>query len=86
MAELLRQVLLTRRVPHYVDGLGGELAHESERRDVFWIDAELAKVGKRVRDEDGRVWTVAEVYNAKPFTDIEKQRAAWKRWAEVLGG
>lgn len=56
----------------------------SECKDVVWIDFELAKPGKRVRDEDGRIWTVDRVYGTREFADIEKQHAAWKRWAEVL--
>ena len=54
-------------------------------QDVFWIDSQLAKVGKRVKDDEHNVWTVLEVYGTRAFIEIDKQRAAWKRWAEVLG-
>lgn len=66
------------------------------KQDVFWIDARFAKKGRYVRDlelEEGpyglkpadSTWLVAEVYNTKDFADVDKQRAVWKRWAEVLG-
>lgn len=71
--EMLRQVLLRR-----------QLHDAGYSEDVFWIQNELAVVGKRVRDEEGIVWRVQEVYNAKPFSDVDKLRAAWKRWADVL--
>lgn len=70
--KMLRQVLLKE--------LNGT------KQDVFWIDNEVARVGKKVKDEDGIVWVVAEAYNAKLFDDVDKQREAWKRWSDVLDG
>ena len=61
------------------------------KQDVCWIDSEFAKVGKVLRKLDSEyapwiddTWVVAEVYGTRLFTDIEKQHAAWRRWAEVL--
>lgn len=71
---MLRQVLLRRPI----DRGAAEF--------VAWISNELAILGKRVRDDDGIVWTVAATYNAKHFADVDAQRAAWKRWSDVLGG
>jgi len=73
--EVLRQVLL--RKPSASGGYN---------EDVFWIDNKLARVGKKVLGEDGAIWQIIETYNALEFEDIEKQRAAWKSFAEVLDG
>jgi hypothetical protein len=72
--QMLRQVLLRRPVDN------------GHAEDVFWIDNTLARVGKRLRDDDGVVWTVIDTYTARPFDDLEAQRDAWKRWAEILDG
>lgn len=57
--KMMRQVKLVR------EGKPGE--------DVFWIDNDVAKVGRRVVDEAGVVWTVVETYNARPFEDVDRQ-------------
>ena len=71
--DLLRQVLLRRPSES-----GGHY------EDVFWIDNRWARLGTKVKDEDGVVWQIAELYNVREFIDMEKQRAAWKRFSEVL--
>lgn len=71
-SKMLRQVKLVR------EGRPGE--------DVFWIDNDLAKVGKRVVDAGGVVWRVVETYNARPFTDIDRQIETWAEFAKTLGG
>jgi hypothetical protein len=72
--EMLRQVLLRRPT------------RQGHAEDVFWIDNSIAKVGKRVRDEDGVVWLVAETYSAKPFADVDLHHRTWKAFAAVLDG
>lgn len=72
--HMLRQVLLERPTGNGV------------AQDVFWIHNDLAKVNKRVQDEDGTIWTIKEVYNAKDFEDLDKLYSAWSRWKDVLGG
>ena len=54
--------------------------------DVFWIDNDLAKIGKRVVDGAGVVWRVAETYNARPFIDVDRQIEVWAEFAKTLGG
>lgn len=54
--------------------------------DVFWIDNDLAKVGKRVVDEADVVWRVAETYNARPFADVDRQIEVWAEFTKTLGG
>jgi hypothetical protein len=72
--EMFRQVLLSRPI-------------ENGRKDeVCWIDNDIAKVGKRVRTEDGIEWTIVATYNAKHFADVDSLRSTWKRFAEVLDG
>jgi|HubBroStandDraft_5_1064220.scaffolds.fasta_scaffold233804_1 hypothetical protein len=71
---ILRQVLLRRKTD------------SGTQEDVFWIANELAKINNRVQDEDGIIWTVAEIYNAKSYDNIEEIYKAWKRWADVLDG
>ncbi len=73
--KMLRQVLLREFKPE----------DQPRKQDVFWIENEFAKVGKKLKDDDGIVWVVVETYNAKLFKDVDKQREAWKRWADVLG-
>lgn len=70
--DMLRQVLLRRPSEH------------GYYEEVFWIDNAVAKAGKRVRDDDGLIWTIVEIYSARHFEDVDKLRAAWKRFAEVL--
>ena len=70
-SKLMRQVKLVRE--------------DQPREDVYWISNELAKVGKRVVDEAGVVWRVTEAYNARPFTDVERQIAVWSEFAKTLG-
>lgn len=81
--EVFRQVLLSRPITPYVKWMQHA---DGYKEDVFWIDNKLAKIGKKVKDEDGVIWTIKDVYNAKEFEDIEQQRATWKRFAEVLDG
>lgn len=52
--------------------------------DVRWIDNKIARHGKRVRCEDGKIWKIIAMYNAKPFEDVDKLRDAWKQWELVL--
>jgi hypothetical protein len=70
-SKMLRQVKLVR------EGAPGE--------DVFWIDNDLARIGKRVVDEAGVVWRVAETYNARPFADVDRQIRVWADFAKTLG-
>ena len=71
------------------------LLTQGARQDVVWIDTEFARVGKHVVDLDmctafavtaieDHVWVVSEVYGTREFADVDKQRAAWKRFADVL--
>ncbi len=53
---------------------------------MFWINNELAKVGKRVVDGAGIIWRVAETYNARPFADVDRQIEVWAEFAKTLGG
>jgi hypothetical protein len=62
------------------------LLRSGSKHDVFWIRNEVAKVGKKVVDEDGVVWTVAEAYNARPFKDVDLQIRVWAEFAETLDG
>jgi hypothetical protein len=62
------------------------LLRSGTKEDVFWIRNEVARVGKRVVDEDGVVWTVAEAYNARPFKDVDRQIRTWAEFAETLDG
>ncbi len=71
---MLRQVLLRRP------------SERGNYEEVFWIANELARKGKHVRDEDGHIWEIVETYSAKSFDDVDAQRAAWKRWSDVLEG
>lgn len=73
--ELLRQVLLRR-----------QLHDTGYTEDVFWIQNAMAKVGKRVRDEDGVVWRVQEIYNTKTFHDVDILRDTWKQFFDALDG
>lgn len=64
-----------------------KLVREDRRgEDVFWIDSVQATVGKRVIDEAGVIWRVAEAYNARPFTDVNRQIEVWAEFAKTLGG
>ena len=72
--EIVRQVLLRRPCDN------------GYREDVYWIRNDLAKLNKRVKDEDGKIWTVAEVYSARPCEDLDAWREAWKKFADVLDG
>jgi hypothetical protein len=73
---LLRQVLLRRPIGHR-----GENAH---KEDVAWIDNRFARVGKRLVDEDGIIWTVIETYSVSAPDDLDRRHAAWRRWRDVL--
>ena len=70
-SRMLRQVKLVRE--------------ERPGEDVFWIDNDLAQVGKRVVDEAGVVWKIAEIYNARPFADVDRQIEVWSEFAKTLG-
>ena len=74
--KMLRQVLMR----------SSNEKQDSYKEDVYWIDNKLAKANKRLRDERGRIWVVTEVYDARPFTDIEKYIDVWKHFADVLDG
>ena len=71
-SKMMRQVKLVR------EGRPGE--------DVFWIDNDLAKVGKRLVDDKGVLWRVAETYNARSFEDVDRQIEVWAEFAKTLGG
>lgn len=71
-SEMLRQVLL--------------VEESGNKQGVFWIDNDKARVGARVRDEAGKIWRVAEIYNAKSFEDIDRQIRVWAEFAETLDG
>ncbi len=68
----LRQVMLVRP------------SETGEYRDVAWIDNRLARVGKRVATEDGVVWTVRALYNAKERDDVLVIADTARRYAEVV--
>ncbi len=70
--EQLRQVLMRRPT---------DAGHVDE---VYWIRCDLAKSGRRVRDSDGTVWSIMEIYNTKTVADLEELYSAWKRWEDVL--
>ena len=69
-SKMMRQVKLVRE--------------DRPAEDVYWIDNELAKVGKRVVDGAGVIWRVAEIYNARPFADVEQQIETWAEFAKTL--
>ena len=71
-SKMMRQVKLVRE--------------DKPGEDVFWIDNDLARVGKRVVDQAGVVWRVAETYNARPFADVDRQIEVWAEFAKTLGG
>lgn len=62
------------------------LLRSGTKQDVFWIRNEVARVGKKVVDADGIVWTVVEAYNAKPFDDVDRMIRVWAELAETLDG
>lgn len=62
------------------------LLRSGSKQDVFWIRNEVARVGKKVVDDDGIVWTVVEAYNARPFEDVDRQIRVWAEFAETLDG
>lgn len=55
-----------------------------QRENVCWIEGRLARCGKFVRDEDGQLWTVSEVYGSTQVNDLIIQHRAWRDFAEVL--
>jgi predicted flap endonuclease-1-like 5' DNA nuclease len=54
------------------------------RQDVAWIDADLAMKGRLVRDDDGEIWTVAEVYGARPADVVHAWYTVHKQFRDVL--
>lgn len=61
------------------------------RRDVWWIDAHLAIAGKTVRDEDGSIWLIVEVFGEATEIELEYREAARAQFAgepvpDVYGG
>lgn len=56
--------------------------------DTRWIPIDLAKVGKtvKIRADDGWQdgWVVTDIFSAKAFDDLQIERQAQKRWADVL--
>lgn len=56
-----------------------------DHEDVWWIESRLAVAGKRLRDEAGRVWTVAEVHGERDSYFLEGQQNARGQLAYVLG-
>lgn len=74
MAEIYRQCELKRP------------SETGQYTDVFWIDNKLAKLNKRVIDDDGNIWTITALYNARAFKDVEETIKLWKRFKEVLDG
>ncbi len=57
--------------------------------DVAWVPIALAKVGKilrvRVGDNDWQDgWLVTAIYEARSVDELQIQRWAQKRWADVL--
>ncbi len=69
---ILRQVMLVR--PSEI----------GEYQDVCWIRNELARVGKRVQDENGVVWTVRELYNSKERDDVLVIANTARNYAEIV--
>jgi hypothetical protein len=75
MSERLRQVALERRTDKGV------------QVDVAWIDADLARRGKRVRILDSdQIWTIVDVYGERRREFVESNRAAQKHFEEVSNG
>lgn len=70
--DMLRQVLLRREV----DGRAFE--------DVYWIRLSLAQVGKRVKDRQGKIYTVKEIYGARPGTDLDMMLQTHRDFERVL--
>jgi len=70
-------------------GMHGALTQVTVKRDnhedVWWIDSRLAVVGKRVRDEDCRVWAIAEVHGERDRAFLDAQENARGQLAYVLG-
>lgn len=56
------------------------------QEDVCWIDDRLARVGKLVRDEEGRHWKVWELHGVKQSDDLEREYRTWRSFREVLDG
>jgi hypothetical protein len=51
---------------------------------ICWVDSRLAKFGKRVRDDDGHVWKVEEIYVTWPKSKLDAQRNWLVKMQEVL--
>ena len=60
------------------------LSTDGVREEVCWIENRFARCGKLVRNEDGEVWVVAEVYSSKQVNDLIIAHRAWRDFAEVL--
>lgn len=70
----MRQVALERR------------SAQGRYQDVAWIDADMARVGKRVRVEGtDEVWEIVEVYGTRRREFVEGSRAARKHFKETIG-
>jgi len=54
-------------------------------RLVCWVESRYARLGARVRDETGAVWTVAERYVTWEKGKIDEQYRTVTRLQEVLG-
>lgn len=54
-------------------------------RWVCWVETRYAVVGKRVQDEQGKVWEVTERYVTWSKEILDGQRREVTRLQEVLG-
>lgn len=74
MKKMMKQVSLRRDVNMYY------------QETVCWIDASLAVVGKKLKDEDGRHWKVWEVYGSKSVDDLDREYKTWRDFRDTLNG
>ena len=70
----MRQVKLTRPV---------EGGHAEE---VCWIANTVARLNHKVKDEDGVVWTVSELYGALPSDTLGVRHSVARAFGDVLDG
>lgn len=64
-----KQCEIRRPSPPSILSIGGQLVHKAAGHyfDIVWIKAVIATKGARLADDDGNVWTLAEVFGTKPM-------------------